>query len=121
MFSHHIGEDAATHVELAGQAHEAGVRGPHQVIQDAVGDGLMEMSLVPEGPDVELQALQLHAARVRNVVQEQGGKVRLAGLGAQTGEFRDLYMNMVIPARLGVVEGFQGFAGLAGHDSGPRS
>ena len=115
VFRHHVGEDAAAHIELAGEAHETGVGGLGQVVQDAVGDILVEVALVAEGPDVELEAFQFHAAPVRDVVQEQGGEVRLAGFWAQAGELRDFDVDVVIPARLGVVEGFQFFGGLAGH------
>ena len=75
----------------------------------------MEMAFLAERPDVELEALEFHAALVRDVVQKQGGEVRLAGLGAQTGELGDLDVDVVIPCGLRVVEGFQGFGGLAGH------
>ncbi len=51
------GVDAAAHVELGADAHEPGVHGRHQVVEDAIGNGLVEGSLVAEGPDVELQRL----------------------------------------------------------------
>jgi uncharacterized repeat protein (TIGR01451 family) len=115
VFGHHIGEDAAAHVELGGQPHEARIGGPHQIVEDAVGDVLVEVAFLAERPHVQLEALQFDAALVRDVVQIQGGEVRLAGLRAQAGEFGDFHVDVVIPIRLGVVEGFQGFAWLAGH------
>jgi len=59
-----LGENAAAHIELGGQAHEAGIGGAHQVVEDAVGDVFVEMPFLAERPDVELQALQFHTALV---------------------------------------------------------
>jgi hypothetical protein len=39
------------------------------IVEDAVGDILVEMPFVAEAPDVELQALQLHAQLVGNVIE----------------------------------------------------
>ena len=44
----HIGENAAAHVELGGEAHETGLGGGGQIIEDAVGDIFVEMPLVAE-------------------------------------------------------------------------
>lgn len=106
MFRHHVGEDAAAHVEAGGQAHVAGLGGLDQVVEDAVGDVLVEMALVAEAPDVELQALQLDADLVGDVVQGQDGEIRLPGLGAEAGEFRNLHVDLVIPVGSGIREGF---------------
>ena len=42
VLGHDIGEDAATHVELGRQAHEARLGGGSQVVEDVVGDRLVE-------------------------------------------------------------------------------
>ena len=106
MLGHHRRIDAAAHQKLGGQAHEARVRGLDQVVEDPVGDVLVEGAFLAEGPDVELQGLEFHAARIGHVVQLQGGEVRLAGLGAQAGELRHGDVDGVIPARVGIFEGF---------------
>jgi len=110
-----VGENAAAHVELRGQAHEARIAGAHQVVEDAIGDVFVEMPFLAERPDVELEALQLHATLVGDVIEIQGGEIRLAGFRAQAGEFRDFHMDVVIAAGIRVVEGFQGFAGQGRH------
>ena len=115
LFGHHVGEDAAAHVEFCGEAHEARLEGGDQVVQDAVGDSFVEMPLVAERPDIQLEAFQFDALLVRDVIQHQCGKVGLAGFGAQAGKFWDLHMDMVVPQRARVGEGFQGFGGLRGH------
>ena len=48
VFRDHIGEDAAAHEELGGEAHETRLDGSDQVIQDAVGDILVEMAFIAE-------------------------------------------------------------------------
>ena len=111
-----IGENAAAHIELGGQAHEARLGGCHQVIQNAVGDGFVKGALVAEGPDIELETLQFDTGLIRNIVQIERGEVRLAGFRAQAGEFRDFHVNMEIAAGLRVVEGFEHLAGLTGHE-----
>ncbi len=83
-------------IELGGQAHETGLGGGDQVVQHAVGHVLVEMPFVAERPDIQLQALQFHAFLVGDVIQDQGGEIRLAGLGAQAGEFRDFHVDVVI-------------------------
>jgi diguanylate cyclase (GGDEF)-like protein len=104
-----IGENAATHVELGSQTHEARVGGAHQIIEDAVGDVFVEVAFLAERPDVQLQALQFDATLIGDVVQIQRGEVGLAGFRAQTGELGDFHVDVVIAGRIRVVEGFQGF------------
>src|SRR5688500_14306888 len=112
-------EDAAAHVPAGGEPHEARLRGGHQVVQDAVGDGLVEGALVAVRPDVELEALQLDAGLLRDVVEGEDREVRLAGLGAQAGEFRDRHVDQEIAARLRVGEGLEILAGLGHWRRGP--
>ena len=58
----------------------------HQVVEDAVGDRLVEGALVAVRPEVELPRLELDAELVGHVLDADGGEVGLAGLGAQAGE-----------------------------------
>src|SRR5512138_1519490 len=51
-----VGEDAAAHVELGRQTHVARLGRRDEVVEDAVGDVLVEVTLVAEAPHVELQA-----------------------------------------------------------------
>ena len=44
----HVGIDATAHVELGSQPHEAGRGCGHQVIEDAIGHGLVKCALVAE-------------------------------------------------------------------------
>ena len=108
VFGHHVGEDAATNEEFCGQAHEARLGRLDQVVEDAVGDVLVEMAFLAEAPDVELEAFQLDAGLVGDVVEVEGGEIRLPGLGAKTSEFRDFHVNVKIPLRFGIDEGLEG-------------
>lgn len=110
MLGGHRGCDAAAHVELGGQAHEARRDRPAQVAQDPVGDGLVELAAVAERPDVSLQAFQFNAQAVGHVFNQQVGEVGLAGQRAQAGEFGDVDTHGIIPARFGVVESLKVFA-----------
>ncbi len=111
-----VGEDAAAHVELGGEPHEAGLGRLDQIVEDAVGDVLVEVTFLAETPHVELQALQFDAGLVGNVVKDQRGEIRLPGLGAKTREFRDFHVNMKVTFSFGVGEGFQGLAGRGRHE-----
>src|SRR3954466_10500995 len=97
---------------------DAGAARPHrrhQVVQDAIGDGLVKRPLVAIRPQVELPGLELHAERVGDVFDAQGGEVRLPRLRAQAGELRRLEADLVVPLGLGVGKGLEGLAGLRRH------
>ena len=115
MLGDDVGEDAAAHEEFGGDAHEARLQFGDEVVEDAVGDGLVETALVTERPDVELEALQFDAFRFGNVIEQDGGEIRLAGFRAQAGEFRNFHVDVEITLRCGVGEGFEGLAGLGAH------
>ena len=120
VFGDYVGEDAAAHVKLGGEAHEARLGGGDQVVEDAVGDIFVKMSLVAERPHVELEAFQFDALRIGDVVQRQRGEIRLSGFGTKTGEFRYLHVDVVVASRSGIGEGFQYFAWFCRHLSCPR-
>ncbi len=115
MFGHDGRENAAADVELRAQAHESRPRGSRQFVEHAVGDGLVERALVAVGPDVEFEVFQFQALALRDVVQHQVRKIRLAGQGAKAGKFRNLHMDQVVAAGTGIVEGTQFIAGFGGH------
>src|SRR5690606_18080186 len=72
-------------------------------------------AFVAVGPDIELEAFQLHAFPVRDVVQIQDREIRLAGHRAQAGELRNFHMNQEIALGRGVRKMLQFGAGLRGH------
>src|SRR5262245_24404865 len=57
----HDGVDAAAHLEVAHDGHVLGSDGRHEIVEDAVRDVLVEVSLVSERPEVQLQRFQFHA------------------------------------------------------------
>ena len=82
------------------------------MLQNTVGDGLVEGSHLPIGVDVELQGLQFYASRVGNIFEIKGGKIRLPGFRAQAGEFGNIDPNRIISCRAGVVENLEPAAGI---------
>ena len=115
MLGHDIGEDAAAYIEFGSQAHEFRVGSRDQVIKDLVCYGFMEAAFVTERPHIELEALQFDTFLVGDVIQVKHREIRLAGLGAKTGELRDLHVDMEITARFWIVEGFKRFSRLTRH------
>jgi hypothetical protein len=115
VFGYHCGVDAAAHVELGAQPHETGFGGAHQISENFVGHRFMEGPLVTKRPDVHLQRLQLHTTLIRHIFQGHLREIGLPGLRAKTGELGNRDADRVVSFRAGIVEGFQIFAGLAGH------
>ena len=115
MLGDDIGENAATHEETGGDAHEARLRRLDQIVEDLVGDGFVKAAFVAERPDVQFQAFEFDAGFFRNEIDGQRAEVGLAGFRAQTGEFRDFHVDQEIAVRCRVGEGFEGLGRLSGH------
>src|SRR6185295_20118791 len=64
MSRFHDRVDAAAHLEVPHDRHAPRREQRHEIAEDAIGDRLVEVSFVAEGPEVELQALQLDAQLV---------------------------------------------------------
>ena len=109
MFGDDIGENAAANKKFGRQTHIAWFEGFDQVIKNLVGHGFVEAAFVTERPDVQLEALEFDAGFFGDVVENQGGKIRLAGFGAQAGEFRDFHVDVKIAMRCRIGESFEGF------------
>src|SRR5207248_7566637 len=91
--------DSTANEEVADHFAPPRLQRADQVVEDPVGDRLVEGAFVPVAPEVELEALQLHAGAIRHVRDLDGGKVRLAGHGADAGELRALEPDFVIASR----------------------
>lgn len=115
VLGNNVGKDAATHEEFCCQAHEFGLCGVDQIIQNAIGYGFVKRAFFTERPDIQLEAFQLDTFLVWDVIQNQRGKIRLTGFGAQTGKFRDFHMDMVIPLQIGIVESLDTLVWLGRH------
>src|SRR4029453_9484030 len=96
--------DAAAYVEASGEPHEARRHCGNQVLEDFVGDCFMECAAIAERPDVELERLELHAGRIRNILEFECRKIRLSGARAQARELRDRHPDRVIALALRVGE-----------------
>lgn len=104
MLGNDRGVDTATDVEFRGEAHETRHTGAHQVIEDMIGDRLVEAPFLAVGPDVAFQRFEFNATLVRYVFDVQGSEVGLTGLGAETGKFGDSNANRIIPLRGWIIE-----------------
>src|SRR3569623_2045513 len=111
MLGDDIREEAATHIEHRGQAHEARLRRFDEIIKNPVCVVFMEMTFLAKAPYVELQALQLDAGIVGNVVEDERGEIGLPGLGAKACVFRDFHVDMKVASRYKIGKDFQGFGG----------
>ncbi len=82
------GVESAAGGPFGGDGHGAGMEDGDEIIEDAIGDGLIKDALVAEGLEVELVGFKFDAELVGDVGELDGAEVGLAGDGADGGEFR---------------------------------
>src|SRR5262245_14735230 len=61
------GVDAAAHGEVSHHGHFARREQAYEIVEDAIRDRFVEVTLLTERPQVELQRLQLHTEAIRHV------------------------------------------------------
>ena len=99
--------DAAADVEVGHHLDEVRLERRDEVVEDPVGHRLVKDALVPIGPQVEFEALQLNTAVFRYIPDPDGGEVGLAGHGADAGELRARQVHDVRTVGHGIVDGLQ--------------
>ena len=107
--------DSAAYVEVRPNPKEAGFAGLNEIGQNLVGDRLMKCPLVSKRPDVELQRLELDAARLRHVLDVQRGEVGLPGPRTETGKLGQSNADGVVTLRIRILETLQMLARASGH------
>jgi hypothetical protein len=110
--------DAAAHEEVGFDRHMARPHGLYEIVQDFVCNRLMERTLVPIAPEVEFEAFQFHAEFVGYVRDADCCEIRLTGLGTEAGEFRTIYLDIIIPARIRILKNLEFFGRLRCHEEG---
>src|SRR5262245_4836691 len=88
--------DPAADREIADDGEAAWLERGDEVVEDLVGDVLVEDAAIAELDDVVLERLQLDAARVGDVGDADLAEVGQAGLRAQRGELRTLNRDFVV-------------------------
>src|SRR5688572_12911041 len=110
--------DPAPDVEIPDHLHPGRIRARHQVLDDPVDRSLVEDSVVPEGPEIELEALELNADSGRDVGDpddpEVGGTtlelLQLGSIGlnsaegTERGELAAVHVNLVRAVGIGILE-----------------
>src|SRR5687768_12596232 len=72
--------DAPAHVEVTDHFHRAWLTRLHQIVEDPVDGSLIENAVVPEAPQIQLQALELETHFCRDVRDEDRPEIRCAPL-----------------------------------------
>src|SRR5438445_13534009 len=108
-------KNSPPHVNPGSEEDKARCEQGDQVVADTVCNRFVESALVAIGPDVELEAFQLHALAVRHVVEKQRREVRLPGSRAQAGELRDLHTDQIVVARAWIGKTLKRFTRLGRH------
>lgn len=108
--------DSAPRSKIAGDGCRPGPACLNQVVKDFVNHLFMKTAVVAVGKKVYLQRFAFYAERIGNVLDGYGSKIGLSGDGAEGGKFRAVESYHVIPAGVGILEGFQrGLFGAGWH------
>ena len=110
------GGDAATHLPDGFDRHASGHRGPEQIVEDLIGDCLVERSLIAVAPQVHLETLQFDEKLVGYVGDSNRGEIGLACHGAKAGHLIGFTHDFVVSTRLGVRDRDEVFGRLAKHE-----
>src|SRR5687768_1477601 len=86
LLCRHRRTDSPAHRKIPYDGHASGTAGGHEVVEDLVGDRLVEDAPVAESNHVVLEGLELEAALVGDVRDPDLAEVGEAGLGAHGGE-----------------------------------
>ena len=105
MHGAHRDADATADAEGASDFAPDRVDGRNKVVEDLVGQVLVEHALLAEAPIVKLEGLRLHDARTRHVADRDLGEVGLAGGRTQAGELIGRKLDGVVPALLTIFAG----------------
>src|SRR5439155_10007689 len=90
--------DAAAWREGADDATAHRPAGGHEIVEQAIDQGLVEDALVAVALQVELERFQFDAALGGRVGEGDGAEIRLPRLRTDAGEFRTDNFDAVIPA-----------------------
>ena len=101
------GSEDAAHLDVA-RIHEL-----HQVLHYYIDAVLVEIAVVAEAEQIEFQAFALDHVLAGNVVDDDGGKVGLAGFWAQGGEFGAVEGDEIFVFGVFVLESFKDFGAVA--------
>ena len=96
--------DAATRVEQSNHFQILGIHQFHQIFHNDVHAILVKIAMVAEAEEIEFQALALHHAHARDVVDDDVAKIRLTGLGAQRGEFWTIQRHNIFIFRMFILK-----------------
>lgn len=108
--------NATPDVETGFNCHLLGLDNRDEIIEDLVGNGFVEVTFIPVGPEVELEGLQLDNRRARPVADRNCGEVRLPRTGTEAGEFRTDHGCLVVPLWIRVRNRFELAAWFSTHD-----
>ena len=106
----HFSLDSAANGEIARYGHPPRLTRGHEVIEDLVGDILVEDAFIAELDEVVLERFQLDAEPVGHVIDANLSKVGQTGFGADRRELRAADEHLVISMGLGIGKGLQGSA-----------
>ena len=100
--------DAAARREVSDDDHPARREQRDQIVEDLVGDRLIEDAAIAEVVEVVLERLQLDTSRIGHVGDADFAEIGHSGLRADRGELRAADGDLVVAFRSRVGEGLEG-------------
>jgi hypothetical protein len=99
--------DSAASTPVAFERHASRIHNGHKVVQDTIGNVLVEDSLVAKFLKVQLQALQFDTFQVRDVSKDERAEIWLASFGAHRCKLGAFDFDMVVAVGERVIEAFE--------------
>jgi len=99
--------NAAAHVEVADNGHFSRAACSNEIVENLVDDRFVISAFIAIGPQIKLQRLELDTEFIGNVIDSDGGKIRLTGARAHAGEFGAFHVDFVIALWPRIGENFQ--------------
>ncbi len=103
-----VGADAATRRECGHQLDRTRLENLNQIIENAIGDSLIEHPLIAKSLQIKLETLQFDAPFIRYISQRECRKIWLSRLRTDRSELGTNRLNGVVSLRRWILESLQG-------------
>ena len=98
-----------THIKIAFDFYKSRRHGLHEIIQNFIGNILVERPFVTVTPKIKFQTFQFNAKFVGNINDPYDREVGLAGARAKAGEFGAFETDFIVPFGIRIRENLKIF------------
>lgn len=101
------GGDTTASLPMGFDGQLAGGGDSDEIVENAIGDILIEDAFVAEFLEIEFEAFELNAQTIGDVAEDECAEIGLTGFGADRSELGAFDLDGVIPLREGVFEALE--------------